>query len=473
LTSGRLEGPWARALMGALAIILVGLFMPLLALSPVIAGAGPLSVCDPECPPNVLQVASAPDLVTWVDRAGTAGVLTVTIGALVLYAWRVRTAARPQRRALLAVATTFLLFLPALFAFHLSRRMLDVGPEAADGIGWLLVDAWILLPLGFLAALLQAQLGANRSMEDLMQRLATRPSAQQWRDHVAAVLDDDELQIAYRDRSSGRFRDHGGGELTRPPRGSDRAWVAVERGGESVVALVIDEALLEHPEMVRAAGATTLLAVENGHLEGELRASRARIMEAAMAERRRFERDLHDSAQQRLVALRIHLGLVGDDVARPEDRAQLERLGVEVDEAIDDLRSVARGLYPQRLLEDGVAAALDSATRGGAIPVTIEDVGLRRYTQAVELTIYFCCLEALQNAAKHAGPGASALVRLREGRTAVYFSVEDDGAGFNPAAVRHAQGLTSLRDRLAAVGGTVRVESAPGQGTRITGRIPV
>jgi signal transduction histidine kinase len=434
--TGRLEGWWAHVLMGALAIILVGLFV-------------------------------------WVDRAGTYGALAVTVGALGVFAWRLRTAIRPQRRALLAVATTSLLLLPVLFAFHTSHRMLDVRPEAADGIGWLLVEAWVLLPLGFLAALMQAELAANRAMQGLTQRLATRPGAQQWRDHVAAVLDDAELQIAYRDRSSGQFRDQGGGELTPPSHGSARVWVPVEHDRERVAALVIDQALVEHPELVQAAAATTLLAVEHGHLEGELRASRARILEAAMAERRRFERDLHDSAQQRLVALRIHVGLVGDDVARPEDRVQLEKLGVEIDAVIDDLRSVARGLYPQRLLEDGVAAALRSAVRGGAIPVTVEDVGLRRHPPAVELTIYFCCLEALQNVAKHAGAGASARVRLRDGRTAIHFSVEDHGAGFDPGAVEPAQGLTSLRDRLAAVGGSMRVESAPGQGTRITGRIPV
>jgi signal transduction histidine kinase len=470
--TGRLGGVPARVLMAALAVTLVGLFVPLLLLSAVIAGGGPLSVCDPECPANVLRAASAPELVTWVDGVGTAAVLALTVGALALYAWRVRIAPRPQRRALLVVATTSLLFLPAFFAFHLSRRMLDVRPEAADGLGWLLVGAWVVLPLGFLAALLHAELSAKRCLEELMQRLATRPSAREWRDHLAAALDDPELQIAYRDRSCGRFRDHAGGELTPPPQGT-RAWVAVERDGEPVAALVIDETLIDQPEVVRAATATTLLAVEHGRLEGELRASRARIFEAAIAERRRFERDLHDSAQQRLVALRIHLGVVGDDAARPEDRAQLEKLGLEVDEAIDELRSVARGLYPQRLLDDGVAAALKSAVRGGAIPVRVEDIELRRHPQAVELAIYFCCLEALQNVAKHAGAGASALVRLREGRMAVYFSVEDDGEGFDPASVRPGNGLTSLRDRLAAVGGTMRVESSPGQGTRITGRIPV
>jgi signal transduction histidine kinase len=196
-------------------------------------------------------------------------------------------------------------------------------------------------------------------------------------------------------------------------------------------------------------------------------------MEVGIAERRRFERDLHDSAQQRLVALRIQIALSADRLPRREDRAMLEELGADLDIAIDDLRNIARGLYPQRLATDGVTAALRSATAGGAVPVTIEDAGLARHAQTLELAIYFCCLEALQNTAKHAGPGARAVVRLREGIEGVHFSVEDDGVGFEPTATRHPGGLTNLRDRVAAVGGTLQIRSAPGRGTRVSARIPL
>jgi signal transduction histidine kinase len=470
---GRLEGRAERVLMWALAIVLAQFFVPWVLLSPVIAGGGPLSVCVPACPENVLQVGSDAALVEWTGDAETYGVLAVTVGVLIVYALRVRAATRPRRRALIAVAATSLLFLPVFFAFHFGRLVLELSPATVEFMQWLLVGARILLPLGFLAALWQAEFFAAACLRRLIQRVADRPTVEEWRDEVASALDDPPLRIGYYDVSSDRFREPGGAELVPPPADSRRTWVPVERKGQPVAAMVVDDVLTEDPELIRAAAAATLLAVENGHLEGELRASRARIVEAGSAERRRLERDLHDSTQQRLLALRIHLGLAGEQLDRPEDRARLERLGADLEDAIDDLRNVARGLYPQLLSRYGVAEALASVTDGGSMPVDIRDSGLGRHAEGVELTVYFCCLEALQNAAKHAGPGASAVVRLGEDPDGVHFSVEDNGVGFDPDAVERSGGLTNLADRAEAAGGTLRIESAPGRGTRVIGSIPV
>jgi signal transduction histidine kinase len=469
--AGRVESLAERALMAVLALILVGFFLPWVLFSPVIAGGGPLSVCVPACPANVLQVGSAPSLVAWVGDAETYGTLAVTVAVLVTYALRLRAATRPQRRALIAVAATSLLFLPVFFAYHFARLVLGVSPETLEPLAWALVGARVLLPLGFLAALWQAELFAATSLRRLLERLATRPSPERWRDDIAIALDDPLLQLGFHDPRVERFREADGAELAPPPP-AGRTWVPVERDGQPVAAMVIDEALGEDPELVHAAAAATLLAVENGHLEGELRASRARIVEAGSAERRRLERDLHDSTQQRLLALRIHLGLASQELDRPEDRMRLARLGDSLEEAIDDLRNVARGLYPQLLARYGVAEALASVTEGGALVVDIRDEGLPRHPEGVELTVYFCCLEALQNAAKHAGPGASAVVRLGEDRAGVHFSVIDDGVGFDPAAAERTGGLTNMADRAAAAGGTLRVESSPGHGTRVIGHVP-
>jgi signal transduction histidine kinase len=196
-------------------------------------------------------------------------------------------------------------------------------------------------------------------------------------------------------------------------------------------------------------------------------------LEACHAERRRIERDLHDSAQQRLVALRVHLTLAGERLDRSEERTMLERLGVEVDDAIDELRTVAHGIYPPILADQGIGAALASVARSSAMPVEIRDGWLGRHSEAVETTVYFCCLEGLQNAAKHAGPGASATIHLSEAGGCVSFSVEDDGAGFDPDDVDRGAVLTNLTDRVAAVGGTLQIDAGPGRGTRITGEIPV
>lgn len=226
-------------------------------------------------------------------------------------------------------------------------------------------------------------------------------------------------------------------------------------------------------EVARLRREVAELAMENGHLEGELVASRKRILEAGHAERRRIERNLHDSAQQRLVALRIHLALAGERLDRAEDRAMLERLGVEVDDAIDELRAIAHGVYPATLADQGIGAALAGVARRSAIPVGIRDGWRGRHSEAVETTVYYCCLEGVQNAAKHAGPGAVATIRLSEAEGRVSFSVEDDGAGFDPGDVEPGAGLTNLTDRVAAVGGILHIDGEPGRGARITGEIPI
>ena len=330
----------------------------------------------------------------------------------------------------------------------------------------------VLLPLGFLFALLQAEAFAGRALRDLLDRLAGRPDPERWRATIAEVLDDASLQLGYYEPETQRFHESDGPDLAPPPKGSGRTWLPVERDGRPVAAMVIDETLAEDPELVRAAASATLLAVENGDLEGELRASRARILEAGHAERRRIERDLHDSTQQRLVSLRLHLTLAGEQAGSAEEREMLERLGTEIDDAIEELRTVAHGIYPSVLADRGVGAALKAVARGSAIPVRVGDGWRRRHSEAVETTVYFCCQECLQNAAKHGGRGVSATVRLREDDGHVSFSVEDDGAGFDPATAVRGSGLTNLADRVEAVGGTLEIDAAPGRGTRITGQIP-
>jgi signal transduction histidine kinase len=151
----------------------------------------------------------------------------------------------------------------------------------------------------------------------------------------------------------------------------------------------------------------------------------------------------------------------------------MQQLGTEVDEAIDDRRSVTAGVYPMLLTQQGVAAALRSVSRHAAIPISIEERGLRCYREPVELAVYFSCLEALQNAAKHAGPGATATVQLSENDGFVRFTIEADGVGFDPRFVTRGAGLTNIADRTFAAGGAVRIDSAKGAGTRLSCQLPV
>ena len=289
--------------------------------------------------------------------------LVFVVAVLLVYAMRFRSASRPQRRALTAVAATSLLFLPAYFIFNFAASVLFLDQNTLDTLSWGLVVARVLLPLGFLVALLQSRHFATTALQTLLEKLAARPTFDQWRGMVAAALDDDALRLGYHDPRAGRFRESGGGELD-PPAPPGRAWVPVERDGQPVAAMVIDESLTEDPELVRAASTATLIAVENGSLEGELRASRARIVEAGHAERRRIERDLHDGAQQHLAGLSIEIALARELAKEdPEVVARLDVLGHGLEDALGELRDLAHGIYPPVLRDFGLKAALAAAAR--------------------------------------------------------------------------------------------------------------
>jgi signal transduction histidine kinase len=207
----------------------------------------------------------------------------------------------------------------------------------------------------------------------------------------------------------------------------------------------------------------------------ELRASRARVVAAADTERRRIERDLHDGAQQYLVGLEVNLGVVCGLLESDAERAIaiLGELRASVQEAMQDFRDLAHGIYPALLQDRGLSEALANAARRSTIPTRVEAAAGRRYGPEIETTVYFCCLEALQNAAKHAGEDARATIRLREKEDALLFEVADDGSGLDPARTGFGVGLTNMRDRLEAVGGGLRIESTVGRGTRVVGTIPL
>ena len=221
------------------------------------------------------------------------------------------------------------------------------------------------------------------------------------------------------------------------------------------------------------------LVMRNAQLTAELRAtieellaSRRRLVEAQDAERRRIERNLHDGAQQQLIALAIQLGLLAESADDPDlIRQAIPDLKAQLSTALDDLRALARGIYPPLLAEQGLVMALRTQAARSPVPVVLEADQVGRYPQDAESTVYFCTLEALQNVAKHARASA-ATVRLSGSAGTLEFSVSDDGAGFPAAATRHGSGLQGMSDRLAAHGGTLTVTSQPGQGTTITGRLP-
>jgi signal transduction histidine kinase len=206
----------------------------------------------------------------------------------------------------------------------------------------------------------------------------------------------------------------------------------------------------------------------------ELRASRIRLVATADAERRRLERDLHDGAQQHLVALAVDLRLAAEEIAADPTVAtgRFAALGDSVREAIAELRSLAHGIYPPLLMDQGLVEALRVSARRSPSPVTVETDGAVRHGPEVEAAAYFCCMEALQNAAKHA-PGAAVRVRVSGGEAELRAVVDDDGPGFDPAAVRTGQGLANMADRVGAAGGRLSIGRSDLGGTRIEIVIPV
>ena len=264
-----------------------------------------------------------------------------------------------------------------------------------------------------------------------------------------------------------------------PEFGEGEAVFPVVHQGDMLGAIAVqapagDPLTADKENLIANLAAQAGLVLRNVRLLEDIRASRQRIVTAQDAAARRLERNIHDGAQQQLVALAIKTGLadslVGHDDA--EAHQMLSQIQAEIKEALSDLRDLARGIYPPLLADLGLVAALQAQARKSALPAVVEGDGLGRYPQEAETAVYFCALEALQNVAKYAR-ASRAIVRLSAPNGALAFCVEDDGVGFDPNAKGHGSGIQGMSDRLAALGGELRVTSTPGAGTIVNGSVPV
>jgi len=244
-------------------------------------------------------------------------------------------------------------------------------------------------------------------------------------------------------------------------------------GALSVVLPASDPMNPSKERLIRDLASQAGLVLRNVRLIEELRASRQRLVAAQDEERRKLERDLHDGAQQQLVALAVQMKLARTMIERDPAKAgdMLDALQTSVSHALEDLRDLARGIYPPLLADQGLAAAIDAQARKSAIPTTVRSDDVGRYPREVEAAVYFSCLEALNNVAKYA-EALSATVSLSQANGTLTFTVADDGVGFDPSGVAHGTGLQGMADRLDAIGGELEVEAAPGSGTIVRGRIP-
>ncbi len=255
--------------------------------------------------------------------------------------------------------------------------------------------------------------------------------------------------------------------------------VAVTHQGEELGALAVtmpanDPIDPGREKLVHDLAAQAGPVLRNVALIEDLRASRQRLVAAQDEERRKIERNLHDGAQQQLVALAVQLRLLeqtaGNDPER--DREVAARLGSQANAALEDLRELARGIFPPLLADKGLGAALEAQSRKAAVPTTVEADGVGRYPQEIESAVYFCVLEALNNVAKYAG-ATRATITLAQVDGQLTFEVGDDGAGFEVDRARHGTGIQGMADRLDAIGGSLTVRSGPGEGSTVRGRVPV
>jgi signal transduction histidine kinase len=340
----------------------------------------------------------------------------------------------------------------------------------------------MLVAVAVLVGLLQDRL-AREAVADLVVRLegdAGTADPRRTRDALARALRDPTLELYLAD-GEGRYRDETGRPVSPPSAGPGRARTRLGgKGGTELGVLVHDPGLLDDPGLVSAVVASLRLETENQRLSAEVqrqlaevRASRARIVAAGDAERRRVERDLHDGAQQRLIGLSMELARLRSAADRAGDAAlvgELAALGRNLEATIVELRELARGIVPGVLADAGLAAAIESLAIRAPIAVTTEVDVTGRLPRDVESTAYFVVAEALTNVARHAGTSAARVTIRRDGADLLVV-VEDDGAGGADRAA--GTGLQGLEDRVGALDGRLEVESRPGAGTRLSAILPV
>jgi signal transduction histidine kinase len=463
-----------RRLVAGLAVVEVVVWVVVLALAERLPTTGPFSECAAACPHNALRV---------VDGAAQAGrvagvvanAVTVAsfLGVTVLLLVRLRETGRAGRRTLAPLFAAMCALLVALAAYTIAREAFDARPAVLSAA---VAAAILLIPVAIVAGQVRGRLFAARRLGSLVSDVAgtpvTGPDVERL---VGEALGDPTLTLARWDAVGALYRDLDGA----PTMAHGRMTVELLRNGVPYALVAYDPAIDQAPDVVRgvAAGALVLLdnarlAEERGQLVDALRSSRARMATATHDERVRIERDLHDGVQARLNGLLLKLGLARDLADDPELRAALDEAGDDAAAAVQDLRTLARGVYPPVLRERGLAPALRAFAATAPVPVRVDVVGEGAAPDAALAAVYFTVLEAIQNAIKHGGGAVGVGVTLTWADGRLAFAVADDGAGFDPARTPAGVGRVSMDDRIGAVGGELTLASSPGAGTVVRGWVP-
>ena len=478
-TLGRAE----RALVAAMGLTVALLYLPTALLVEQSPAPSPWTSCDGDCAGNAFMVTNSEPAVIEDLIRPLREILTsaIWVAAAVVLGRRIRGANPAMRRTLTPVLSVAIFRLVALAAGTGARRVAPDSP-ITEALAWSIALALPALACAFVIGVVRWRLFIASAMERLATRLRGHSDPAELRDALAEAFEDPSIEILYwLEEPEGHWADAAGRPVEPASRGPGVRVTEARDGPRRVAAIIHDPALGDDPAFIASATSWATITLDNHRLSVQTSAllrevleSRARIQAAADHERRRIEHDLHDGAQQRLVTLRIKLELAAEQSADDSEvRAEtLRALGREVDEALDEVRSLARGIYPAPLAARGLVEALRAAALRAALPTTVLAGGIGRYSREIESAAYFCCLEAMQNADKHAAGASAAVIELIEDEVLI-IEVRDDGAGFDVGGTAGGLGFTSMRDRLAAVGGRFAIHSVPGRGTRVTVTIPI
>jgi len=457
---GRLRGRFVRGLVVAAYATAVGLELGRM----YFGGFGPHNLLEGHVNPGVEGLIRKTQL-TIVSVSCLTGV-----GVLAARRWR---AGRPLRRSLALLVDTFVLALVMLAFLFLSAAF---GGAWVAQIRWAAFATLAFAPVVFLTGLLQARL-ARSALGDLVVELRADLAPSDLRDALARALRDPSLELAYWLPEFATYADVDGHPLDIGELGGGRATTLIDRKGDHVAALLHDPSLQDEPELLAGVTAAAGIAVENARLQAELRArleelrgSRRRLIDAGQEERQRLERNLHDGAQQRLIALSLELALLEQRLAGdPEAATRLDQARREVALSLDELRDVARGIHPAVLSGHGLQVALESIAAHASVPVRLTVELDARLQQRLEVVAYYVVSESLTNIAKHAqATRATVDVGRADGQMVV--EIVDDGIG--GADTERGSGLRGLADRVEAHGGRLRVWTPRGGGTRVKAEVP-
>ncbi len=428
----------------------------------------------PACPSNPLLISSQPNLYNAsgaVVNLCAVSVIALVAREVIVRLVRQRRVARDVYGLVTYAGVATLVAFAFLFASH------GFGGPGADALRYLAFGLFVTVPFAFLGGLVRGQLSSAGAVAELVDSLGSaNDRSRSLEESISVALGDSSLTLAYWATEQQVYVDAQGQRVDLPAPGSGRIATPIERGGAPLAVIIHDESLAEERDLIRTVGSAAALTLENERLAAELRArleelraSRGRIVEMADGERRRLERDLHDGAQQRLVALALNLKFARGSDDLTEVRGLIDDAIDELGEATAELRELARGIHPAILTERGLDAAVNALARRASVPVEVRSPTAERLAAPVESTAYFVVAEALTNVTRYSEASHAEIEIGRDNGTLVV-EVRDDGVG--GADPGRGSGLRGLADRVAAVDGHLVVTSEPGVGTVVHAEIP-